>query len=225
MNIRNEMKKKIFAFFCSMVLVFGIGRYVHATPYTFDMGGGSSVNTSGTNDVLQMYATVNPGLDGIVFTLNEGQSSNYFKFARIGTTEGWINKDDIIPGEIIANIDFDNPDLTQDVNGTSVGFKGCFSFTQGWNLIWNDPVYVETLDGLKFSIDLTDVGYSSWFWQGPDGYADVYAKINLISSPNGDPPSSVPDAGIMWLLGPAFIVLGILGRKKSRNGFKTSPRT
>jgi len=36
---------------------------------------------------------------------------------------------------------------------------------------------------------------------------------------------SVPDVDIMWLLGPAFIALGILGRKKSRSGFKTSSRT
>ena len=28
--------------------------------------------------------------------------------------------------------------------------------------------------------------------------------------------NSVPDAGIMWLLGPAFIALGILGRKKAK---------
>jgi len=27
---------------------------------------------------------------------------------------------------------------------------------------------------------------------------------------------SVPDAGIMWLLGPAFIMLGLLGRKKAK---------
>jgi len=29
--------------------------------------------------------------------------------------------------------------------------------------------------------------------------------------------SSVPDANIMWLLGPAFIMLGLLGRKKAKN--------
>jgi hypothetical protein len=32
-----------------------------------------------------------------------------------------------------------------------------------------------------------------------------------------DPPTaSIPDASIMWLLGPAFIVLGVLGRRKSQ---------
>ena len=42
--------------------------------------------------------------------------------------------------------------------------------------------------------------------------------INLCGETDGFAPTgvSVPDAGIMWLLGPAFIALGILGRKKSR---------
>ena len=31
--------------------------------------------------------------------------------------------------------------------------------------------------------------------------------------------SSVPDADIMWLLGPAFIILGLLGRKKVKKEF------
>jgi hypothetical protein len=31
---------------------------------------------------------------------------------------------------------------------------------------------------------------------------------------------SVPDAGIMWLLGPALIVLGLIGRKKNRTDWQ-----
>jgi hypothetical protein len=209
------MKKKIFACFCSMVLIFGIGRYVHATSYTFDMGGGSWVDTSDTNDVLQMYATVNPDLKDIQFSLNVGETSDSFYFAKIGTNETWINDDDIIPGTVTAYVDFDNPDLTQAVGGTSVGFTGCLLFDQGWRLIWDDPVYVGSPDSLYFSIDLTDVSYHSGWWQGPDGSACVKAKVTLLNNP-GDPPNSVPDAGILWLLGPAFIALGWLGRKKAK---------
>jgi hypothetical protein len=218
--VRYEMKKRLFVCLCALVLTFGMVRFAQALPYDFDMGGNSSVDTSGTNDVLQMYANVNPILGNIGFSLDIGQSSNYIYFATFGTTEGWINRDDINPGDITAKVDFDNPNLLQAIEGTSVGFTGGFSFIQGWNIKWNDPVYVETVDGLKFSIDLTNVGYSSWFWQGPDGEADVYAKITLISESNAN-LSSVPDAGIMWLLGPAFIALGLLGRKKNRtNNYK-----
>jgi hypothetical protein len=36
---------------------------------------------------------------------------------------------------------------------------------------------------------------------------------------NGAWSTSVPDADIMWLLGPAFIMLGLLGRKKGKKVF------
>jgi hypothetical protein len=212
---RGLMVKRLFAVFFAMVLTFGVVQFAHATAYTFDLGTGSSVDTSGTNSVLQTYAIVNPNLGNITFPLDVGQTSAPIYFATIGTTESWINSDDVNPGTVTANIVFDIPSLSQNIEGTSVGFTGFFSFIQGWNLIWNDPVYVETADGLKFSIDLTDVGYASWFWQGPDGTACVYARIKLICNP-GDSPSSVPDAGILWLLGPAFIALAILGRKRAK---------
>jgi len=210
------MRRRWFVICFAMVLTFSLVRLAQALPYEFELGAGSWINTTGTNSALQLYAIVNPDLDNISFSLSEGES-NSFKFATVGTTESWINDDDINPKTATAHIDFDVPDQVGDIiRGTSVGFAGFLSFAQGWNLTWNDPVFVETTDGLKFSIDLTDVGYYSLLWQGPSGSADVYAKIKLISEPNsnGDPPSSVPDADIMWLLGPAVIVLGFLGRKK-----------
>ena len=199
-----------------MFLTFGLVRLAQALPYEFELGSGSWINTTGTNSALQLYAIVNPDLDNISFSLSEGESSS-FKFATVGTTESWINDDDLKPKTITAHLDFDSPDHVSDIiSGTSVGYTGILSFTQGWNLKWNDPILVETNDGLKFSIDFTDVGYYSLLWQGPSSSADVYAKIKLISEPNSnsDPPRSVPDADIMWLLGPAFIALGLLGRKK-----------
>ena len=212
---RGLMTKRLFIICCAIVLTFSVVQFAQATQYTFNMGAGSSVDTSGTNSVLQMFAVINnSGLDSEIFSLNAGETSNPIYFATIGTTETWINDDDIIPGSITAHVDFDNPDLTPAIGGTSLGFTGFFSFTQGWNLIWNDSGTFSTPDGLEFSIDLTDVGYYSWLWQGPDGSADVYAKITLISEPGDDPPSSVPDAGIMWLLGPSLIVFGLFSRKK-----------
>ena len=211
------MRRRWLVFFFAMVLTFGLVRLAQALPYEFELGSGSWINTTGTNSALQLYAIVNPDLDNISFSLSEGESSS-FKFATVGTTESWINDDDINPKTVTAYIDFDSPDHVSDIiSGTSVGYTGILSFTQGWNLKWNDPILAETTDGLKFSIDLTDVSHYNLLWQGPSGSADVYAKIRLISGPNSnaDLPSSVPDADIMWLLGPAFIALGLLGRKKS----------
>jgi hypothetical protein len=157
--------------------------------YIFDMGSGSWVDTSATLEVLQMEASVNPNLDDLVYPLEDGHSSDPLYFARLYTNETWINQDDIHPGTITAHMDFDIPELIPEIHGTSIGFSGLFSFAQGWNLTWVDPVVVTLDNGLQFTIELNDVGYTSWFWEGPDGtpcrpgYVDVYATVTLDSSP------------------------------------------
>lgn len=55
----------------------------------------------------------------------------------------------------------------------------------------------------------------------PDFTFDAYAgegTIVIIPDPPDPPdPVSVPDASVMWLLGPAIIFLGLLGRRKAKN--------
>ena len=61
--------KKLLVFLCAILLVFGATGIAGATPYTFDMGADSSIDTSGTNAVLAMYAILNPNLDDIIFSI------------------------------------------------------------------------------------------------------------------------------------------------------------
>ena len=196
--------KKILMLLSTVILIFGMLDTASATSFTFDMGANSSVDTSGTNDVLQMYANVNPNIDNIIYSLQEGGSYTFY-FATIGTTEGWIN-DDVNPGTLTASIDFDNPDLVQAVGGTSIGFSACWHFVQGWNLTWNDPVVVDFGNGGQFSIELSDVRYSSWWWQGLDGSADVYATVTLNSAP-------VPEPATILLVGIGLIGFATYSRK------------
>ena len=203
------MKKFLFFFSTVMLVLVMVGNASAIPSYTFDMGANSWIDTSGTNDALEMYANVNSNLDDIIYTLQEGESKTFY-FATLGTTETWINKDDLNPGTLTAYVDFDNPDLVQAIGGTSVGFTGLFHFRQGWNLTWEDPVIVDFGNDGQFQIELSDVGYSSWFWQGPDGSADVFATVSLNSA-----PAPVPEPATVLLLGIGLFGIGGYGRKRS----------
>lgn len=198
--------KKLLVSLIIAISILSMATLASATPYTFDMGPNSYVDTSGTNDVLQMWAQINPNLDDIIFGLDEGDTYSFY-FATIGTNEGWIHNDDLNPGTITAYVDFDNPDLIQSIGGTSVGFSAYWHFVQGWNLVWNDPVVVNFGNGGQFTIELSDVGYESWWWQGPDGSANVYATVTLNAAP-------VPEPSTILLMGVGFLGMVGLGKKR-----------
>jgi hypothetical protein len=207
---------KILVFLCTMSLIFGVAGISTATPmsYEFQMGDDSYIDTSGTADPgLVMWTTVYSSVHNMVFPLNEGESKT-FLFARIGTHEDWINDDDLVPSDITAYIDFDVPDITGEIPGTTVGFAGSFHFFQGWSLVWEDVDPIEFGIGGLFSLELTDASYRSGLWLGPDGlcgnaYANVYATVTLEKA-----PSPIPEPATMLLLGSGLIGLATFGRKK-----------
>lgn len=195
---------------CLSLVIFWIIVGMSFTPgalaYTFVLGPDSEIDTSGTNHVLGLEALQMADLSG--FRLEDmavGESRSFY-FATIGTNENWINRDDIFPGQVNATIDFVEPNVSPAVGGLSVGFSGFFWFSQGWNLFWRDPVNVEA-DGVDFDIELEDVGYMSWFWQGPDGTADVTATITLNSL------EAVPVPAAAWLLGTGLVGLIVVRRR------------
>jgi hypothetical protein len=169
---------------------------------TFDMGAGSSIDVNNTAGGLEMWANV-ASLDGEVFTLNAG-SSHTFHFASMGTHEDAINSDDLIPRDVFAYLDFEFPDLTGSVDGTSVGFAGGLNFDQGWDLVWNDPVFVDFGVGGRFSIDLSNASVRNGWWTGPDGvnnsHDDICATITLVSEPTPGKIDPVPEPTSMALL-------------------------
>ena len=201
--------KKILLFFLVVTWVI-LGFYTGnaaAAIYPFNMGPGSSIDTSGTNDVLRMdVVNINPQLDDIIFSLEVGQSHSFY-FATIGTTESWINRDDIDPGVVTASLVFDNPVLVQVIGGESVGFSCLWHFFQGWNLTWEDPVNIVLNSGLDFSVELSDVGYKSWFWQGPDGTANICATVTL---------NAVPLPTTLFLFGSGLLGLIAIRRRRTK---------
>ncbi len=199
------MKKclKTFALLgCMAILACG-----PAWAYVFEFGDSSTIDTSDTSDALWLNSVViNASLDAIALDLEVGQSSGPIYFATIGTTETWINSDDLQPAAVTAFVDFDTPDLTTPLDGTSVGFSSFWQFFQGWNLVWEEPVHIVTGSGLDFTVDLSDVFYSSWFWQGPDGTADIYADVTL---------NAVPIPTTLLLL--ASGLAGLVGMRRKLN--------
>ena len=194
------------------MMVFITGAAGTAAAFQFQLGGDSSVDVSGTADVLEMWAVLNPDLGSLSFDLEEGQSSGQFLFATFGTDEEWVNDDDVIPGTVMAILDFISPALQQGIEGVSVGTVGPAEFFQGWTLTWNDPVTVFFGNGGVFEITLTDTSFESGWWQGPDGCdcpcptpGQVFAEITLIAAP-------VPVPAAVWLLGSGLI--GLIGLRR-----------
>lgn len=208
--------KRLFTILCALALTSAISNPAGAASFVFDMGANSSVDTSGTNDVLQLEAVLNDELDDISFPLEEGQSKTFY-FATFYTDETWINDDDLNPGTVTASVDFDIPDLEQTIGGTSIGFSAFFHFFQGWNLNWEDPIEVNfgPQESGQFIVGLSDVSSFSWFWMGPDDSclaANVYATVTLNSAP-------VPIPSAAWLLGS-----GLLGLVAIRSKINTKFR-
>ena len=187
--------------------LFVIGSAGSASAFLFELGANSSVDVSGTMSALEMYANLNGDLDSYSFDLQVGESSDWFLFGTFGTTESWVNDDDLVPGIILATLDFDNPDLAQAGPGQAVGHSCLAGLFQGWDLTWDGPITMNFGNGGVLEITFSDAGFDGVL--SPAGSADVYAQIKFITEPTG---IVTPLPGAVWMLGTGLI--GLIGLRR-----------
>ena len=182
----------------------------------YELGAGSFVSANSTDPGLVISTSINPGVSGTSFNLDDGQSST-FSFFQIWTTETTFNADDTVPQPISATLDFTDPTTGVTVKG--VTFGGTLLLGQYGNVQWNGPVTVDVPGDRSFLVTLNNATFNAGFvglsangnspTSGDDNNsngATIRATVKQVSS--------VPDgASTAGMLGLAFLGLGALRQK------------
>jgi hypothetical protein len=174
-----------------------------AVPLVYDIGTGSYVTANTADPGLVIETSLNAGLPGVGFTLNDGQSST-FAFFNIWTNEDSVNNDDTVAKPISAYLDFAVPmpnsgtTVDGETYGVRTGFLGNIQYGQ---LVWDGPVIVTSADR-EFVITLSDetFNYGELWATGCKG-ATVEATVTQRSS-------SVPEtSATLSLLGLGMLAI------------------
>lgn len=129
------------------------------------------------------------------FTLNTVGQTYTRNLFRIGTNEGSINWDDIIPYEIEVDFNFTSP--PPGFGGTAEGLTGAGWFREAFGYVaWDNPLVLTFGNTGQLGITLSNETF------GLPGYANISARFELLRNDS----SSVPEPTTMTLMG-----LGLLG--------------
>lgn len=141
----------------------------------------------------------------------------------------WTPESDVAWGEdtrrknITANFVFSEPFFSGQVGGNTFGVS-LFGSVEWGKVVWNNPTIFSFGDNPEgyLAVHLSNETFNEGFLglNGGVNYGcTVNAKFKLLQEAGevtdlNTAGLSVPDASIMFLLGPALIGLGILGRRK-----------
>ncbi len=176
----------------------------------YEIGTGSFVSANSTDPGLTIQTSIDAGVSGRTFALDDGQFTT-FSFFSIWTTESTVNAgEDTVPMSISATLDFTDPSTGATVKGVTFGGFALFGLSQYGSVTWNGPVTVDIPGDRSFMVSLNDAKFN----KGLFGLSGDQRSGATISATVTQVSSSVPDgASTAGLLGLAFLGLGALRRK------------
>jgi len=163
------------------------------------------------SDYTVTYNTTDPGLvlwesdiySGLSFNLtNVGDSFTSALFT-IGTSDSWVNFEDLIPQDLNVSFTFTSP--PPDFGGSTSGISGALGL---WGLgagyvVWDSPILVAFGSTGLLSISLSDVMFAM------PGAATIYATFQLVRADT----ITNPEPATLMLIGLGIMMTFAVSRR------------
>jgi hypothetical protein len=142
------------------------------------------------------------------FSLNSvGQTASATLF-RIGTKEGALNLDDVVPYDITVGFQFSTP---TGFGGTAEGITGAGWLLKSFGYVaWENPLVLSFGSTGLLGITLQNAAFDL------PGSAAINATFQLLRNDSGQ-PTSVPEPASALVFGAGALCLAAIRRRSSRN--------
>lgn len=190
------MTKLIGSFLVALLLM---AAPAYATEFTL---ASYNVKVHSADPGLVLYSVPDLALPAI-FDLDSVGDSESFTLFTLGTKEGALNFDDLIPYDISVDFLFSSPSF----GGAATGFTGAGWFFGDFGYVeWNNPKILNFGNTGQLAVTLENETF------GLPGSADIDVKFKLVRADSGA-PTSVPEPSSALLFGLGAVAMGAIRRR------------